>query len=196
MILDTPELIDHSQAVALTYVEAFTLRRNDLDECMADYPLAYKRVRKAARRITMQRALLKYLCETVEGRPVRSFATRSSARGFTEVRSGLTVEQKIDMLIKDLDERKASMPNKPKKGGLGGHFLKEEAPSSPPPSPPQDGGVGRSGGENGETAAAIGRLAASMEAANRRHDATFTKLADQLQALTQQVAAIQAGSSA
>ena len=112
------------------------------------------------------------------------------------MRSGLTVEQKIDMLIKDLDERKASMPNKPKKGGLGGHFLKEEAPSSPPPSPPQDGGVGRSGGENGETAAAIGRLAASMEAANRRHDATFTKLADQLQALTQQVAAIQAGSSA
>ena len=48
MILDTPELIDHSQAVALTYVEAFTLRRNDLDECMADYPLAYKRAQGRA----------------------------------------------------------------------------------------------------------------------------------------------------
>ena len=36
VILDTPELIDHSQAVALTYVEAYTLRRNDLDEILEE----------------------------------------------------------------------------------------------------------------------------------------------------------------
>ena len=104
-MLDAPELRDHSQAVALTYVEAFTLRRNDLDECMNEFPNAKLKIHKAARRITMQRALLKYLCETVEGRPVRSFATRSAARGFTEVRSELTVEQKLDILIRDRDEK-------------------------------------------------------------------------------------------
>ena len=103
IILDVPELIDHSQAVGLTYAEAYTLRRNDLDEVLHDFPLAATRVHKAARRITMQRALLKYLCEVVEGRSVRSFATRSAARGFTEVRSGLTLEQKVDVLVREHD---------------------------------------------------------------------------------------------
>jgi len=149
MILDSPELIDHSQAVALTYVETFTLRRNDLDECMNDFPVAYRRVRKAARRITMQRALLKYLCETLEGRPVRSFATRSAARGFTEVRSGMSVEQKIDLLLKDRDDRvrktrAAELARKRQRGGgaLGGAFsrlgsedldVEDMPPASPDP---------------------------------------------------------------
>ena len=43
MILDNHELIDHSQAVSLTYVETFTLRRNDLDEILTDFPAAQAR---------------------------------------------------------------------------------------------------------------------------------------------------------
>lgn len=38
IILDRLEFIDHSQAVALTYVEAFTLRREDLDELLVRFP--------------------------------------------------------------------------------------------------------------------------------------------------------------
>jgi CRP-like cAMP-binding protein len=99
MILDNPELVDHSQAVALTYIEAFTLRRPDLEEVLLDYPFAYRTVRKAAKRIQVQRSLLKYLCVFVAKRDIRSFATRSAASGFTEVRSELSVDQKLDMLL-------------------------------------------------------------------------------------------------
>ena len=135
MILDTPELMDHSQAVALTYVEAFTLRRNDLDECMAEFPSARKRVVKAARRITMQRALLKYLCEVVEGRPVRSFASRSTSRGFSEVRSELTVEQKLDILLRDRDERMYAERGKKSIGDIFHHAREEEEEDESGPMP-------------------------------------------------------------
>ena len=59
MILDSPELIDHSQGVALTYCEAYTLRRRDLETVLEDFPEAKERVRKAMRKMTLQRAMLK-----------------------------------------------------------------------------------------------------------------------------------------
>ena len=40
IILDSIELIDHSQAVALTYCETYTLRRRDLDSVLREFPQA------------------------------------------------------------------------------------------------------------------------------------------------------------
>ena len=85
IILDMPELIDHSQAVALTYVETYTLRRNELDGCTEDYPVAHTVVAKARRKITMQRAILKYLCEVVCGRQVCTCSRRARRRRRREV---------------------------------------------------------------------------------------------------------------
>ena len=61
MILDQPELIDHSQAVAITFVETYTLTRQDLDEQMEEYPDCKKKVQRAAKRISTTRAVLLYL---------------------------------------------------------------------------------------------------------------------------------------
>eukprot|EP00966_Prymnesium_polylepis_P169132 3910941-Prymnesium_polylepis.1 len=58
MILDNADLIDHSQGVALTYVEVFSLSRHDLEEVAKEYPEAQRRIRRAARRMAVQRRLL------------------------------------------------------------------------------------------------------------------------------------------
>ncbi len=99
IILDTTELIDHSQAVALTYVECFTLRRARLDEVLVKYPPAQRHVHKAMVRITLQRALLKHMCQTFLRRPPGSFVPRSSARGFQSVPNKLSMDQKIDVIF-------------------------------------------------------------------------------------------------
>jgi len=118
IILNSSELIDHSQAVALTYVEAYTLRRDELDEVLDDFPEAKEHVRKAARRVTMQRALLKYLA-TQQGKPgPSSFAPSSMAKGYVEVPSTAkqgtehafkTMDQKVDSLTTEMADLKAQL---------------------------------------------------------------------------------------
>jgi len=99
VILDSVELMDHSQAVALTYVEAYTLRRNDLDEVLEEYPDAKRQVSRAARKVSLQRALLKYLALHNWKRAPNSFVPRSAAAGFSEVQEQRTLEQKVDTLL-------------------------------------------------------------------------------------------------
>jgi len=103
IILDTDELMDHAQAVALTYVEAYTLRRHALDEVALDYEVAYIAVHCAARRITMQRAMLKYLTQKMGKRGPCSFILKSMAYGAETVDEKLTVEQKVDRTEKTLE---------------------------------------------------------------------------------------------
>ena len=81
MILDSVELIDHAQAVAITYVECFTLRRKALDAILEEHAYPRQIVQRAARRITLQRALLKYLTQ-LNGKdgPVRGAAARAHGR--------------------------------------------------------------------------------------------------------------------
>ena len=99
MIIDSAELVDHSQAVALTYVEAYTLRRNHLDDVLAEYPAAQAVVWKAGRRILLQRAMLKYLC-TLEGRDgPRSIALQSQAKGYVTVHEVYNTDQKVDQIF-------------------------------------------------------------------------------------------------
>ena len=60
-IIERQELMDHSQAVALAYLEVYVLRRRALDALLEEHPVAQHVVSKAARKISMQRALLLYL---------------------------------------------------------------------------------------------------------------------------------------
>jgi len=101
VIVDNPELIDHSQAVGLTYVETYTLRRNDLDDVLLEFPVAAQRVHRAARRVALARSLLRYLCMK-QGRTPRSVALRSDAKGFVTVNETLTMEQKVSELYECL----------------------------------------------------------------------------------------------
>ena len=63
MIIDALHLMDHSQAVAITYVEVFILTRESLDSSAEGYPHALTVIDRAARRIRLQRALLIFFCE-------------------------------------------------------------------------------------------------------------------------------------
>ena len=98
IVLDSRELMDHSQAVALTYVEAYTLRRNDLDDVLSEYPEPAARVAKAARRIALQRAMLKYLALARGQTGPRSVVLKEVARGYISVNETFTTEQKVDQV--------------------------------------------------------------------------------------------------
>jgi len=102
MILDVAELIDHAQAVALTYVEVYTLRRHALDALLDEHPIARRAVKRAARRITLQRALLKFLATTTGKRGPCSFIPRSMSLGADVVEEKLTVEDKVDASLSQL----------------------------------------------------------------------------------------------
>ena len=102
IIIDNAELIDHSQAVALTYVECFTLRRNDMEEALVESPAVQHVVQKAARKLSLQRALIQELVQRGQGRAPMSFATQSASHGYTTVSKSLTIEQKLDEISSKL----------------------------------------------------------------------------------------------
>jgi hypothetical protein len=103
VIIDGPELLDHSQAVALSFCEVFTLTRQDIEEVLAEFPEFETMVRKAGRKVLLQRRLLLAMSG---GRPVRSFVPRRQARGFTIVQPKMTFEQQMDVIF---DERPGVM---------------------------------------------------------------------------------------
>ena len=84
--------------MALTYVEAYTLRRNDLMDVLEAYPGPATRVHKAGRRMTIQRLILRYLCRQNGGAGPRSIALPENAKGYVTVNETTTVEQKVAML--------------------------------------------------------------------------------------------------
>ena len=159
IILDVPELIDHSQAVALTYCEVYTLGRAELDELLGRFPRAERRVSTAKKKVTLQRAFIMYLAKNA-GRKARSFIPRSAASGFNEVphfaghvtqATQMTVHQKLDRIM-----RHNAMPV-------------HETPGSPgrmklaPLSSGGGGGDGSSGGgNNAELTAHLGRQERSL----------------------------------
>jgi|EP00966_Prymnesium_polylepis_P088324 hypothetical protein len=99
MILDSPNLIDHAQAVAITFVEVFTLSREDLDDQMELFPSCGEKVVRAANRIATTRALLVYIKVEILGQPVRSFVPKWQSKGAQYVKTELTLDQKIDSML-------------------------------------------------------------------------------------------------
>jgi len=98
VILDNPDLIDHSQAVALTYVEVFSLSRHDLEDVAKDYPDALRRIRLAAKRMGLQRRLLMYM-KQYHNMPVKSYIPPAQAKGYDKPMLQLSQDQKLDILI-------------------------------------------------------------------------------------------------
>ena len=68
MIIDSPELVDHAQAVALTYVEVFTLRRKAFYTLLKEYaePRQVVRLRPSCLRV------IDLLTARRQGRAMRS----------------------------------------------------------------------------------------------------------------------------
>jgi CRP-like cAMP-binding protein len=110
-ILDNADYVDYSQAVALTYVEVYTLKRISLDEALADHPTAMKVVRKAQRRISLQRAMLTYLCRANGKTGPVSVALRSTAKGFVVCQDEITTEQKVDRILEAVKHGPADKPS-------------------------------------------------------------------------------------
>ena len=145
---------------------------------------------------TMAETVGETMAETVEGRPVRSFATRSAARGFTEVRSELTVEQKLDILIRDRDEkmnkqREADLQARLKSGrsAIGAVFVPSvEDGLTQPALSPAPGSRGSGGVDVRALAASVDALSARQEAAFGQMRDAHASLATQMQALQQAVA--------
>ena len=97
MIIDDRLLMDHSQAVALTYIELFALSAETMEASCERFPAAGMAIRKAALRIRIQRALLLYFCN-MGGRQPRSFVPQAAASGYFWVGPQLSTDDKIDAL--------------------------------------------------------------------------------------------------
>ena len=102
MLLGSRDLMCHAQAVALTYVEAFTLNKNQFDEVAALNPKPMQRVRQRMRKKMMQRAVLKYMCRKngINGKDQpRSFVTHEAANGYTYVNEDESLARKLDKVL-------------------------------------------------------------------------------------------------
>jgi len=99
MLLDDPELRNHAQAVALTFVEVFVLAEDSLRELGGSYPQAWAKIERAIRKVAVARRLLVRFSHKYTGKPPRSFVPQSAASGYVVVpQAERTLDQKIDQL--------------------------------------------------------------------------------------------------
>ena len=85
MLLDNPNLIDHAQAVAVTFVEVSTLSRVAFYDAAVHFAAPFAKVHKQMRRLTIQRALLRHLALRNGSMGARSFVSRELASGYSYV---------------------------------------------------------------------------------------------------------------
>jgi len=97
MILDRLELIDYSEAVAMTYLEVYTLDRPALDAVCRMFPDCGKRIRAASRRMLIQRLTIQTMRKYAGLPPPKSFVQPPPIQ--THAPNPVSLEQKIDMLI-------------------------------------------------------------------------------------------------
>ena len=96
MILENPAMIDYSEAVAMTYLEIYTLDRPALDAVCRQFPPCAARLRKAARRMLIQRVVVRGMRQQAGCR------RQSRSRCRQESRTALppvSLEQKVDILV-------------------------------------------------------------------------------------------------
>jgi len=132
MILDNKGLIDYSEAVAMTYLEVYTLDRPSLEACCRLFPDCGTRIHAAARRMLIQRLVVQYMCQAA-GKPVKSFQQLDvQMHALPEV----SLEQKVDMVIGALVASPAAQPS------VGGGAVVEEASSGAVVEAGGDGSTG------------------------------------------------------
>lgn len=105
MLLENEELLDHSQAVTLTYTEAYTLNESAFEDVANASPIVWRKVHRAMRRVALTRALIRGLNnETKDWKP-RSFVPRSAASGYETASNQLdggrksAWEKKMDKML-------------------------------------------------------------------------------------------------
>mmetsp|Transcript_6920 Transcript_6920/g.18182 ORF Transcript_6920/g.18182 Transcript_6920/m.18182 type:complete len:386 (+) Transcript_6920:11-1168(+) len=98
MILENVDLIDFAQATAVTYVEVFALRREDLEEACRMFPTPAARLHRQARKMLVQRLVIRYL-RRATNEDVKSFVPREQLKGGEAPLKDLRLEAKIDLLI-------------------------------------------------------------------------------------------------
>ena len=121
LILDRPELIDFSEGVTLTYVEVYALARAELELCCRQFPPCALLIRKAARRMTIQRLLLRSMRDKA-GLQVKSIAPKKASVAAMP----LTLDQKVDVLI-DTNEHARRERQRMEANGV------EQSATPPPP---------------------------------------------------------------
>jgi len=97
MILDNPALIDYSEAVAMTYLEVYTLHRPALEHVCHQFPQCSKRIRMAARKMMIQRLVIKQMRSLAGLSAPKSFAPPPGVA--THGLPAVSLEQKVDILI-------------------------------------------------------------------------------------------------
>merc|ERR1719453_1676943 len=90
-------MIDYSEAVAMTYCEIYTLDKPSLDSVCRQYPPCHKLVRKAARRMLIQRVVIKGMRQQAGLPPPKSFEMPPGEQ--THSLPPVSLEQKVDILI-------------------------------------------------------------------------------------------------
>ena len=98
MILDDPTLIDYSEAVAMTYLEVFTLDRPSLDSSCRQFPDCGKRIRSASRRMLIQRLVIKSMREHAGLGAPKSFVAKDAVPA-KHAKPEVSLDQKVDILI-------------------------------------------------------------------------------------------------
>jgi len=99
MLIEDPELRNHAQGVALTFIETFVLTKADLVSLGADFPGPWQKICSAMQRVTIGRKIL-LLHAKHTGRKPRSYIPASCASGYSEVANIISVEKKVEDLGK------------------------------------------------------------------------------------------------
>jgi CRP-like cAMP-binding protein len=110
MLLGDPNLICHSQAVALTYVETFSLSKDSFEDVAVDHPAPMVEVEKQMRKIRLQRALLRYMADRQGREGARSFVSRDVARGYSYVTEATPLEKQLRELREEVMTRVEGQP--------------------------------------------------------------------------------------
>ena len=139
---------------------------------------------------------------------VRSFATRSAARGFSEVADTMTLEQKVDLLVSLNQKATNSSSFRKKHGGAGlptpvaavagGNFDAKPSVLDAPPSvlvdgPPVVGHMPSSDSRVssfGESPSDLAQLSVALADMDKRHAASLAQLSTSQQTMASQLSAL------
>jgi len=101
VLLDSSELMCHAQAVALTYVEVFTLSPTQFAEVAELNPMPMRKVRARMRRMTVYRAVIRHLKQANGDDPPRSFIPKSDAQGFVFSNEAESLDEKLTRRVEE-----------------------------------------------------------------------------------------------
>ena len=103
MILENVDLIDFAQATAVTYIDVFTLSRQNLEDASRMFPTPAARLYRVSRRMMVQRLVIRYLRKQTN-QQVKSFVPREQAK--EAPLKDLNLEAKVDLLLAANEETK------------------------------------------------------------------------------------------